>query len=101
MRLLSIMSLALATSALPICADAGIKCADTDHILSRLENVFQEHEVAVSETQSGVRLSVFASDESQTWTVVSTFPERSMTCLLASGSSDDPIPDLAEVLSEF
>lgn len=101
MRILPILILVLAISLFPIGADAGIKCSETTHALSRLKTVFQEREVAVSETASGVRLSVFASEKNQTWTVIGTFPDRAMTCLLASGDEGDPIPDIAEILEGF
>ena len=74
-------------------------CGDQEHVASYLRDNFNEVPVSLGLQADGRMLQVFASEESGTWTMVTTSPNGT-TCIIGAGEAWQNMPrgQLADAL---
>jgi len=70
---------------------ARMPCHNAAEIAKQLGNKYEEAPVAFGLQSNGNLLQVYASDEKNTWTVVSTTP-NGMSCIVAAGKRWEALP---------
>ena len=68
-------------------------CHDATEIAKQLSSKYDESPVAFGLQSNGNLLQVYASEEKQTWTVVSTTP-NGLSCIVAAGKTWENLPHL-------
>lgn len=66
-------------------------CADRTQVVERLKKEFNETLTSVSEIRNDAVLEVFSSYNNETWTVMLTLPARGLSCMVATGKSEETI----------
>ena len=75
----------LAASQFATVAAQAATCAERSYVIAQLENRFGETLQAVSAPRQSAVLEVYASRQTESWTVLLSFT-RGLTCLVASGN---------------
>ncbi len=84
-KLLLVSSLVAATQFAVATAATAATCADRTHVVTQLQNRFGETLQAVSAMRMSAVMEIYASQETESWTVMVSLPKRRLTCLVASG----------------
>ena len=73
-------------------AEAQARCAPRPVVIERLARGYGETRRSVGLAANNALVEVFASDQSGSWTIISTAP-GGLTCLVASGQSFEAVKD--------
>lgn len=67
------------------------KCADSDHVVAALQERFGETHFANVRSDADEILDIYSNPSSRTWTILVTLPDRGLSCLIATGTGDEPL----------
>ena len=83
----------IATSSLSAQSAEGVRlpCHDAGEIARQLSSKYKEEPVAFGLQSNGNLLQIYASDQKNTWTVVSTSPSG-QSCIVAAGKRWESLP---------
>ena len=96
------LAIALTAATLaPAHAQQARNCGDRAKVLERLDTGYGESRQSIGLAANNTVIEVFASDETGTWTILSTSPDG-RTCILAAGQSfENTYKDLTPVKGEL
>jgi len=95
-RLTAILSVLLATAALPAAANAQAAppCTDRASLVDSLSDQYQEHPTSMGLSANGAVFEIFSSTTGS-WTILVTRPDG-VSCLMATGEGWENLPQLAQ-----
>ncbi|WP_254445084.1 hypothetical protein [Ruegeria arenilitoris] len=67
-------------------------CAPRPDVLQRLAETYGETRRGIGMARQGTVMEVFASDDTGTWTITVTLPNR-LTCLMAAGEAYETLAE--------
>lgn len=91
-RFLTLGLVAAGTVAIAPSASANTAtCADSAHVVETLNERFGETHLGDVRSDTNEILAIYSNASSNTWTILLTLPERGLSCLVASGTGEQPL----------